>query len=115
LRGKKQGEAMPELKCQTPACNNEVADPHHFETGEWALLHKGELAGLYSSFENASSEAAARFHCRRCLIRQVSAPPLALTVSAENLRAANNKVLILLQKWTRSITRRLFPADEMSF
>jgi len=105
---------MPELKCQTPDCNNNVDDPNHPETGEWALLHKGELAGLYSSFESASSEAAARFHCRSCLIRQVSTPPLTLAVSAENIQAANNKLLMLLQKWARSITRRLFPANEMS-
>jgi hypothetical protein len=106
---------MPELKCQTPDCDNEVAAPHHAETGEWALVHKGELAGLYRSFETASFEAAARFHCRRCLIRQVSTPPMTLAVSGNNLRTSNNKALRLLHKWTRSIARRLFPANEMSF
>jgi hypothetical protein len=106
---------MPELICQTPDCNNEVAAPHHAELGEWALVHKGELAGLYRSFETASFEAAARFHCRRCLIRQVSTPPMTLAVSESTPRTTNNKALQLLQKWTRSIALRLFPANEMSF
>ncbi|QNI32897.1 hypothetical protein H7849_02565 [Alloacidobacterium dinghuense] len=106
---------MPELKCQTPDCNNEVADQNHSEMGEWALLHKGELAGLYNSFEKASHEAATRFHCRRCQIRQVSTPPLVLTVSADNLQSANSKLTKLFQKWTRSLTRRLFAANEMAF
>jgi len=106
---------MSERKCQTPDCTNEIVDPSHLEAGEWALLHKGELAGLYSSFETASGEAAARFHCRRCQIRQVSTPPLSLEVSPENLQDNGNKALTLLQKWARSISRRLFPANEMSY
>jgi len=106
---------MPELICQTPNCSNEVAAPHHPKLGEWALVHKGELAGLYRSFETASFEAAARFHCRRCLIRQVSTPPMTLSVSANSLNTANNKALQLLQKWKKSIARRLFPTNEMSF
>lgn len=105
---------MPELKCQTPDCDNPIEDPSHSETGEWALLHNGELAGLYNSFESASHEAAARFHCRHCLIRQVSTPPLLLEVSYENIQTDSNKALKLLQKWAQSISRRLFPANELS-
>lgn len=81
--------------------------------GEWALVHKGELAGLYDSFESAWSEAASRFHRRRCIVRQISAFPLPLAVSAENLQPRENRLQQSFHKWTR-FTRHLF-ANEMSF
>jgi hypothetical protein len=49
-----------------------VADTQNRREGEWVLLHKGELAGIYGSFESAQIEAADRFRQRKCVIRQIS-------------------------------------------
>jgi hypothetical protein len=101
---------MPELKCQTATYSQSTHN-----SGEWALVHKGELAGIFNSFESASRESAARFRRRRCLIRQINTPAIMLTAAAENLRAGDSKLFMSLQKWTRFVTRRLFSANEMSF
>ena len=41
----------------------------HF--GEWAVVHGGELAGTYPSFERAGEDAADRFGEGPYLIRQI--------------------------------------------
>jgi hypothetical protein len=104
---------MPEANCENSACNVEVADEKGY-IEQWALVHKGELAGIYGSFETAWSEAAIRFHHRRCMVRQISAFPLTLSVSAENLQA-ESRLLLLSQKWIRFFARQLFPANEIPF
>ena|ERR1700761_9111382 len=104
---------MPELICENSAPDTGLAIPENL-TGEWVLVHKGELAGLYDSFEAASSEAAIRFHRRRCLVRPISTIPLTLMVSVESLQAINNKLPMLFEKWIRFFARRLFAANEMS-
>ena len=104
---------MPETNCENPTCNVELTDQKSY-IEQWALVHKGELVGIYGSFEGAWSEAAIRFHHRSCMVRQISAFPLTLSTSAENLQTAN-KLLLLSQKWIRFFTRQLFPANEMPF
>ena len=104
---------MPEANCENPACNVEITDQESY-VEQWALVYKGELAGIYTSCESAWSEAAIRFHRRRCMVRQISAFPMTLSVSAENLRA-ESKLLLLSQKCIRFFTRQLFPANEIPF
>ena len=79
---------MPETNRENPACNIQNTDPENHDIGEWALIHKGELAGIYGSVESAWSEAAVRFHRRRCLVRPISTFSMTLAVSAENLRGS---------------------------
>lgn len=100
---------MSELNSQAAICD--INRNNHY-VSEWALVHKGELAGLYDSFESAWSEAAIRFRRRRCLIRQVSPFPITLTVSADNLQPKKSKLLASFQKWARFFTRQLFTANE---
>ncbi len=104
---------MPEANCENSTRNVEVTDQKSY-VEQWALVHKGELVGIYGSFESAWSEAAIRFHHRRCMIRQISAFPLTLAVSAENLQT-ESKLLLLSQKCIRFFARQLFPANEMPF
>ena len=104
---------MPKANCENSACNAEVANQKS-QIEQWALVHKGELAGIYGSFESAWTEAAIRFHRHRCMVRQISAFPLTLSVSAENLQT-ESKLLVLSQKWIRFFARQLFPANEMPF
>jgi len=104
---------MPETNCENPACNVRITNRENQDIGEWALIHKGELAGIYGSVESAWSEAAARFHRRRCLVRPISTFSMTLAVSAENLRGSESRLLHSFQKWTR-FTRQLFAANEMS-
>jgi hypothetical protein len=104
---------MPEANFENPACNIQATGQDNHDIGEWALIHKGELAGIYGSVESAWSEAAARFHRRRCLVRPISNFSMTLTVSAENLQSSENRLSHSFQKWTR-FTRQLFAAGEMS-
>lgn len=88
---------MSQLDPQTASeHNNRNISP----MGEWALVHKDELAGLYNSFESAWSEAAIRFGRRRCIVRQISAFPMMLIVTADNLQTRKSKLLAPLQRWT---------------
>lgn len=101
---------MPELDSQAAICDINRNTPH---TGEWALVHKGELAGLYDSSESAWSEAAIRFRRRRCQVRQISPFPLSLTVSADNLQSSKVGLLASFRKWSRFFTRPLFTVNEI--
>ena len=105
---------MPEANCENSTCNIEVIDQKGY-IEQWALVYKGELAGIYGSFESAWTEAAIRFHHRRCMVRQISNPPLTVSVSAENVQEANSKLFMLFQKWTRVFARRFFPENEVSY
>lgn len=49
--------------------------------GEWALVHQGELIGLYGSFEEAAADAVRRFGSGPFLIRQIGAEPITLPAS----------------------------------
>ena len=51
------------------------------EIGKWALVHHGELIGIYDSFESAAGEAVRQFGRGPYLIRQVGAPPVVLPAS----------------------------------
>ena len=51
----------------------------HF--GEWIVVHDEELAGTYSSFEDAAHDAIRRFGRGPYLIRQSGAPPVTLPAS----------------------------------
>ena len=106
---------MPAVNFENPACSIKIADQKNQSTEEWALIHKGELAGIYGSVESAWNEAATRFHRRRCLVRQISTPPLTVGISAENLQATDTWMFMPIQKWIRLVARRLFPTSEMSF
>jgi len=98
---------MLELNSQAATC---CINRNNSHVSEWALVHKGELAGLYDSFESAWSEAAVRFRRRRCLVRQISPFPLTLTISADNLQAKRSKLLSSFPKWTHFFER--FTANE---
>src|SRR5271170_5634511 len=103
---------MPEANYENPACNIEVADEKGY-IEQWALVHKGELAGIYGSFESAWTQAAIRFPHRRPPPPPPRAFPLTLSVSAEHL-GAESKLLLMSQKWIRFFARQLFPANEIS-
>ena len=50
-------------------------------TGQWVVVHGGELAGIYPSFEEAAEDAVQKFGRGPYLIRQVGAPPMTLPAS----------------------------------
>jgi hypothetical protein len=54
-------------------------EAHHM--GEWVLLYGRQLIATYDSFENAASDASAKFGRGPYLIRQVGAPPVTLPAS----------------------------------
>jgi len=104
---------MPRLTCENPTCCIRRPNSEN-DAGEWVLVHKGELAGIYRSFEAAHREAATRFNRRQCHIRTISIAP-GSHESVRNFQTAGNKLFTSLQKFIRSLTRQLFPASEMAF
>lgn len=52
------------------------------EMGRWVVVHTKKVEGLFDSFEDAASDAVARFGAGPYLIRQVGAPPVVLPASA---------------------------------
>ena len=50
--------------------------------GKWVVVHGGELAGLYDTFEDAAAQAVERFGAGPYLIREIGAPPITLPASA---------------------------------
>ncbi len=50
-------------------------------TGQWVVVHNGELAGTYPSFKEAAEDAVLKFGRGPYLIRQVGAPPMTLPAS----------------------------------
>jgi hypothetical protein len=66
------------------------AIPENIETqhrGKWALIHAGELIGVYDSFEVAAEEAVRHFGRGPYLIRQIGASPVTLPASVMCPRA----------------------------
>jgi hypothetical protein len=49
--------------------------------GEWIVMRDAKLIGTYPSFEDAASDAVARFGRGPYLIRQIGAPPITLPAS----------------------------------
>ena len=49
--------------------------------GKWVLVHDETLTGIYETFEDAASEAVARFGRGPYLIREIGAPPFTLPAS----------------------------------
>ena len=50
-------------------------------TGEWVLVHDGQLIKVFDDFEAAASDAVRSFGRGPYLIRQVGAPPVTLPAS----------------------------------
>ena len=50
-------------------------------TGEWVLVHEGQLIKVFDDFEAAASDAVRSFGRGPYLIRQVGAPPVTLPAS----------------------------------
>ena len=49
--------------------------------GKWVLLHEGKLISAYESFDDAATDAVAKFGRGPYLIRQVGAPAITLPAS----------------------------------
>ncbi len=49
--------------------------------GKWVVLHEGGLIAVYDSFDDAATNAVARFGRGPYLIRQVGAPSVTLPAS----------------------------------
>lgn len=49
--------------------------------GKWVLVHDCKAEGFFGSFEDAATDAVARFGAGPYLIRQVGAPPVTLPAS----------------------------------
>ena len=49
--------------------------------GKWVVFHDEELAGSYDDFQEAATDAVARFGRGPYLIRQVGAPPVEISPS----------------------------------
>jgi hypothetical protein len=99
----------------SPACECITEDAINTSIGEWALIHKGELAGLYPSPIQAWNDAAARFRNRRCQVRPISSSVLKMTISSLDLVNPESRLISVIQKAVRAITRYLFPASELSY
>ena len=72
---------MAEIDAEISAYNamREMLEAEHM--GQWVLLYKGELIGVYATFDAAAQDAVTRFGSGPYLIRQVGAPPVALPAS----------------------------------
>jgi hypothetical protein len=73
--------AMIELDREIAAYETMRADLENRHMGEWVLLYKEELVGVYDSFEDAAGIAVSRFGRGPYLIRQVGAPPITMPAS----------------------------------
>ena len=56
--------------------------------GKWVVFHDGELYGIFEDFQDAASEAVAKFGRGPYLIRQVGAKPAAMpmAIAAQQIR-----------------------------
>ena len=106
---------MSALNLSNPACKYKTKDSIHTPRGEWALIHKGELAGLYSSSVHAWNDAAARFRSRHCQVRPVGASEFKIAVASFDLASSESRLMTAVQRSIRAIGRLLFPARELSY
>ena len=72
---------MTTLKEEIGAYEAMLDDLEIEHLGKWVIVHGGELAGSYETFEDAANDAIAFFGRGPYLIRQVGAPPLVLPTS----------------------------------
>jgi hypothetical protein len=72
---------MPDLEKDIIAYETMRADLENHHLGGWVLVHNEELIGVFPSFENAASVAAARFGRGPYLIRQIGASPVIMPAS----------------------------------
>lgn len=64
--------AVLEQEIQTFENKRHELEEHH--NGKWALVHDGEVIGLFETFDTAATEAVRQFGKGPYLIRQVGAP-----------------------------------------
>jgi len=83
------GTAMIELDREIAAYETLRADLENRHMGEWVLVYKENLIGVYRSFDEAAQFAVQEFGRGPYLIRKVGAPPFTMPASvAFNLNHA---------------------------
>ena len=75
------GTAMIELDREIAAYETMRADLENRHMGEWVLVFKENLIGVYPSFDGAAQVAVQAFGRGPYLIRQIGAPPFTMPAS----------------------------------
>ena len=72
---------MPEIDAEIAAYLGMQQELEKKYMGKWVLFHHGQLITVYKSFDDAATDAVARFGRGPYLIRQVGAPAVTLPAS----------------------------------
>jgi hypothetical protein len=75
------GTAMIELDQEIAVYDAVRAELENRHMGQWVLVYKDNLIGVYPSFDGAAQVAVQKFGRGPYLIRQIGAPPITMPAS----------------------------------